>query len=68
MYFQRYYLECLSHASYMVADEETGIAAVIDPQRDIDIYVEDAREHGFKIEHVIPVSDTHLTLPTIYSV
>ncbi len=53
MYFQRYYLECLSHASYMVADEETGIAAVIDPQRDIDIYVEDAKEHGFKIEHVI---------------
>ncbi len=53
MYFQRYYLECLSHASYMVADEKTGVAAVIDPQRDIDLYVEEAREHGFKIEHVI---------------
>jgi hydroxyacylglutathione hydrolase len=53
MYLQRYYLECLSHASYMVADETTGTAAVIDPQRDVDIYVEDAREHGFRIEHVI---------------
>ncbi|MEW4452382.1 MBL fold metallo-hydrolase [Bremerella sp. JC817] len=53
MYFQRYYLECLSHASYMVADEETKVAAVIDPQRDIDIYVKDAEEHGFRIEHVI---------------
>ncbi|WP_339908790.1 MBL fold metallo-hydrolase [Symmachiella dynata] len=53
MYFQRYYLECLSHASYMVADEQTGVAAVIDPQRDIEIYLEDAKEHGFKIEHVI---------------
>ncbi|PQO36379.1 MBL fold metallo-hydrolase [Bremerella cremea] len=53
MYFQRYYLECLSHASYMVADEETKIAAVIDPQRDIDIYLKDAQEHGFEIKHVI---------------
>lgn len=53
MYLQRYYLDCLSHASYMVADERTKEAAVIDPQRDIDIYVEDAREHGFTIKHVI---------------
>jgi hydroxyacylglutathione hydrolase len=36
-----------------VADEKTKVAAVIDPRRDIDIYVEDAREHGFKIKHVI---------------
>lgn len=53
MYLQRYYLECLSHASYMVADEQTKVAAVIDPQRDIEIYVDDAREHGFRIEHVV---------------
>ncbi|MBI1247860.1 MBL fold metallo-hydrolase [bacterium] len=53
MYFQRYYLECLSHASYMVADEKTKVAAVIDPQRDIGIYLEDAKEHGFEIKHVI---------------
>ena len=53
MYLQRYYLDCLSHASYMVADERTGEAAVIDPQRDIKIYLDDAKEHGYQIKHVI---------------
>lgn len=53
MFLQRYYLECLSHASYMVADEKTKVAVVIDPRRDIDIYAEDARQHGFEIKHVI---------------
>ena len=53
MYFQRYYLDCLSHASYMVADETAKAAAIIDPQRDIDQYVEDAARHGFQIKHVI---------------
>jgi glyoxylase-like metal-dependent hydrolase (beta-lactamase superfamily II)/rhodanese-related sulfurtransferase len=37
----------------MIADEKTREAVVIDPQRDIDIYLEDAREHGFQIKHVI---------------
>ena len=53
MFLQRYYLECLSHASYMVADEKSNTAVVIDPRRDIDIYVEDARQHGYEIKHVI---------------
>jgi len=53
MFLQRYYLECLSHASYMVADEKTKTAAVIDPRRDINIYLDDARAHGFEIKHVI---------------
>ncbi len=53
MFLQRYYLECLSHASYMVADEKTKEAVLIDPRRDIDIYLEDAHDHGFKIKHVI---------------
>ncbi len=52
MYFQRYYLGCLAHASYMIADEETKVAAVIDPQRDIDQYLADAAEHGFQIKYV----------------
>ncbi len=52
MFFQRYYLECLSHASYLIADEETKIAAVVDPQRDIDLYLRDAAEHGFQIKYV----------------
>ncbi len=53
MYVQRYYLDCLSHAFYLVADEETGEAVVIDPQRDIEIYLDDVRDLGFKIKHVI---------------
>ncbi len=53
MFLQRYYLECLSHASYMLADEKTKVAVVIDPRRDIDIYLNDALKQGFKIKHVI---------------
>ena len=52
MFFQRYYLGCLAHASYMIADEETQIAAVIDPQRDIEQYIADADARGFKIRYV----------------
>ncbi|MEQ8785864.1 MAG: rhodanese-like domain-containing protein [Pirellulaceae bacterium] len=52
MFFQRYYLGCLAHASYLIADEETKIAAVVDPQRDVDQYLADAKEHGFDIKYV----------------
>jgi glyoxylase-like metal-dependent hydrolase (beta-lactamase superfamily II)/rhodanese-related sulfurtransferase len=52
MFFKRYYLGCLAHASYMIADEKTGVAAVVDPQRDIDQYVQDAEQHGFQIRYV----------------
>ena len=52
MFFQRYYLGCLAHGSYMIADEETKVAAVVDPQRDIDQYLADAAEHGFQIKYV----------------
>lgn len=53
MILDQYYLSCLSHASYMVADETSKIAAVIDPQRDIDQYLADAREKGLTIKYVI---------------
>ena len=56
MFFQQYYLECLSHASYMVGDTTAGLAAVIDPQRDIDQYVADAAANGLRIVKVI---ETH---------
>jgi glyoxylase-like metal-dependent hydrolase (beta-lactamase superfamily II)/rhodanese-related sulfurtransferase len=52
MKLKQYYLGCLAHASYLIADEKTGIAAVVDPQRDIDQYVRDAAEHGWQIRHV----------------
>ena len=55
MYFEQFYLTCLSHASYMLASD--GIAAVVDPQRDVGIYLQEARRHGFEIRYVI---ETHL--------
>lgn len=53
MKFTQYYLECLSHASYLVGDETTGRAVVVDPQRDIEEYVRDAEAAGLTIEKVI---------------
>jgi len=55
MYFEHFYLGCLSHASYMIGSE--GVAAVIDPQRDVQIYLDEARKQGLRIEYVI---ETHL--------
>src|SRR5712692_7619314 len=52
---ERFYLGCLAHASYMVGSE--GVAAVIDPQRDVDIYLEAAARNGLKIEYII---ETHV--------
>jgi len=52
---ENFFLGCLAHASYLVASE--GVAAVIDPQRDVDIYVDAARQKGLKIEHIV---ETHL--------
>ena len=49
---KQFYLPCLAHASYMIGDEETGTAAVVDPQRDIDQYIAFAAEHALKIQHV----------------
>ena len=56
MRFNQYYLDCLSHASYLIGDETTGRAVVIDPQRDVSEYVSDAKELGMTIELVI---ETH---------
>jgi hydroxyacylglutathione hydrolase len=46
-------LNCLAHASYLIGDETSGTAAVVDPQRDIDRYLEFAAEHKLNIKHVI---------------
>jgi glyoxylase-like metal-dependent hydrolase (beta-lactamase superfamily II)/rhodanese-related sulfurtransferase len=48
---KQFYLPCLAHASYLVGDVASGTAAVIDPQRDIDQYIDFAREHEFKIKY-----------------
>jgi glyoxylase-like metal-dependent hydrolase (beta-lactamase superfamily II)/rhodanese-related sulfurtransferase len=55
MIFEQFYLGCLSHASYLIGSE--GVAAVVDPQRDVGIYLDAARERGLRIEHII---ETHL--------
>lgn len=54
--FEQFYLECLSHASYLVGDETSGKAVVVDPQRDVLQYLERADELGLAITHVL---ETH---------
>jgi glyoxylase-like metal-dependent hydrolase (beta-lactamase superfamily II)/rhodanese-related sulfurtransferase len=53
MFLKQYYLGCLAHASYLVGDERSGTAAVIDPQRDVEQYLDDAARHGLAIHHVL---------------
>ncbi|MGB2670894.1 MAG: MBL fold metallo-hydrolase, partial [Candidatus Acidiferrum sp.] len=53
MIFKQFYLNCLAHASYLIGDERTCTAAVVDPQRDIDRYLEFAAENGLQIKHVM---------------
>jgi len=55
MFFKQFYLGCLAHASYMIGSN--GEAAVVDPRRDVDSYIDEAREQGLQIKHVI---ETHL--------
>jgi hydroxyacylglutathione hydrolase len=55
MYFKQFYLGCLAHASYLIGSE--GEAAVVDPQRDVDQYIEAAAAQSFQIKYVI---ETHL--------
>ena len=55
MYFKQFYLNCLSHASYLLGSD--GEAAVVDPQRDVDQYLEEAAAQNLKIKYII---ETHL--------
>lgn len=55
MYFKQFYLGCLAHASYMIGAD--GVAAIVDPQRDIDQYLEEAEREGLEIRYVL---ETHL--------
>jgi len=52
MILKQYYLGCLAHASYLLGDEQSGAAVVVDPQRDIEHYLADAKTLGLKIQHV----------------
>jgi hydroxyacylglutathione hydrolase len=55
MHFEQFYLGCLAHASYMLASE--GEAVVVDPQRDVELYLNAAAERGVAIRHIF---ETHL--------
>jgi hydroxyacylglutathione hydrolase len=55
MYFEQFYLGCLAHASYMLASE--GEAVVVDPQRDVEIYLQAAAANQVSIRHIF---ETHL--------
>jgi len=57
MIFTQHYLDCLSQASYLIGDETTGRAVVVDPRRDIGDYLSEAADHGLRIEKVI---ETHI--------
>jgi len=52
MFLKQYYLGCLSHASYLIADEASKTAIVVDPQRDIQQYLDDAKKLGAQIRYV----------------
>src|SRR6476661_10682636 len=54
MHFKQFYLGCLSHASYYIGSQDE--AAIIDPQRDVQQYIDEAAAHGQKIKYVI---ETH---------
>jgi glyoxylase-like metal-dependent hydrolase (beta-lactamase superfamily II)/rhodanese-related sulfurtransferase len=56
MILEQFYLECLSHASYLVGDTTSGKAVVVDPQRDIQQYLDRASELNLTITHVL---ETH---------
>ncbi|MEO5820696.1 MAG: MBL fold metallo-hydrolase [Vicinamibacteraceae bacterium] len=53
MILKQFYLQCLAHASYLIGDEQTHTAVVVDPQRDVDQYLAFASEHGVRIAHVV---------------
>ena len=52
MILKQYYLGCLAHASYLLGDEASSTAIIVDPQRDIQQYLADAEKWGLQIRHV----------------
>jgi hydroxyacylglutathione hydrolase len=56
MYLRQFFIEGLGHGSYLVGDDDSGEGAVVDPRRDVDVYVEAALEAGLTIRHVV---ETH---------
>jgi hydroxyacylglutathione hydrolase len=57
MYLQQFFVKGLGHASYLLGDPDRGTAVVIDPRRDIEVYLDAARDEGLGISHVL---ETHV--------
>ena len=57
MLIRQFRIEGLGHLSTLVADDSAGVAAVVDPRRDVDVYLAAARELDVRISHVV---ETHL--------
>jgi hydroxyacylglutathione hydrolase len=53
MILEQHYLACLSQASYLIVDERTKTAAVVDPRRDVQLYLDRAADLGVTIRHVL---------------
>jgi hydroxyacylglutathione hydrolase len=52
MILQQFYLNCLAHASYLIGDARSGTAVIVDPRRDVDIYMDAAQRAGLTIRHI----------------
>jgi hydroxyacylglutathione hydrolase len=52
MILKQFYLDCLAQASYLIGDEQIGTAAVVDPRRDIQVYLEEAERQHLQVRHV----------------
>jgi hydroxyacylglutathione hydrolase len=57
MKIEQFFLEGLGHQSYFVTDEQSGIAAIVDPRRDVDVYLQAAQRTGTRITHIL---ETHI--------
>jgi hydroxyacylglutathione hydrolase len=57
MFFQHIYDKSLAQASYFIGCQKAGVAAVIDPKRDVDTYLEIAKQNNMKITHIL---ETHI--------
>src|SRR5689334_24026929 len=57
MLIRQFKIEGLGHLSTLIADDSAGVAAVVDPRRDVDVYLDAAREANVRISHVV---ETHL--------
>jgi hydroxyacylglutathione hydrolase len=53
MYFEQFFVEGLGHASYLIASDQTKEAAVVDPRRDIQVYLQAAHREGFEVRYLL---------------